>query len=50
MLQAYFADKTITALEVRKGLNEVFAYDMVPSKEILESAFHATRRTNDFAT
>ena len=48
--QSYFEDKTITALEVRRGLNDVFAYDLIPSKDILEAAFRATRRTNDFPT
>ena len=48
--QAYFDSKSITAPEVRRGLNSVFANDLVPDVTILTSALQASRRTNDFAT
>lgn len=35
---------------VRRGLNDLFAHDFVPNKAILEAAFRASRRVNDFPT
>ncbi len=48
--QAYFDNANISAPEVRRGLNSVFANDLVPDVAILTSALRAARRTNDFAT
>lgn len=36
--------------ELQRGLNNCFAYDIVPSKPILEEALLASRRLNDFPT
>ena len=35
--------------EAQRGLNNAFAYDLVPSHEVLEAALKAARRVNDFA-
>ncbi|SHO76236.1 Similar to S.cerevisiae protein COX6 (Subunit VI of cytochrome c oxidase (Complex IV)) [Malassezia sympodialis ATCC 42132] len=35
--------------EAQRGLNNAFAYDLVPSPEVLEAALKAARRVNDFA-
>lgn len=48
--QAFFDNASLTAPEVRRGLNSVFANDLVPDVSILVSALKATRRVNDFAT
>ena len=48
--QAYFDNPNVTAPEVRRGLNSIFANDLVPEASILTSALKATRRVNDFAT
>eukprot|EP00052_Salpingoeca_macrocollata_P030497 m.319774 g.319774 ORF g.319774 m.319774 type:complete len:135 (+) comp23444_c0_seq1:196-600(+) len=47
---AYFSDNTLTQRDVRSGLNDVFAHDAVPHRSVLEAAFRAARRTNDFPT
>merc|ERR1740117_1462206 len=47
---AYFSDESLTSREIRRGLNDVFAYDLIPDPTILTAAFHATRRVNDFPT
>ena len=47
---AYFDDKTFDGEEIRRGLNDVFAHDLIPSKAILEAALKSTRRINDFPT
>lgn len=46
----YFSDDSLTSREIRRGLNDVFAYDLIPDPTILTAAFHATRRVNDFPT
>ncbi|EEB06312.2 cytochrome c oxidase subunit VI [Schizosaccharomyces japonicus yFS275] len=35
--------------ELQRGLNNCFAYDLLPSSDVLESALRAARRLNDFA-
>eukprot|EP00051_Salpingoeca_urceolata_P026482 m.477454 g.477454 ORF g.477454 m.477454 type:complete len:190 (-) comp20849_c0_seq1:251-820(-) len=47
---SYFDDPELPAVQVRRGLNDVFAHDLVPSAKIIESALRATRRVNDFPT
>lgn len=36
--------------ELQRGLNNCFAYDLVPSPGVIEQALRASRRVNDFAT
>ncbi|KAL1921164.1 uncharacterized protein VTP21DRAFT_10880 [Calcarisporiella thermophila] len=36
--------------ELQRGLNNCFAYDLVPAPSVIESALKAARRVNDFAT
>lgn len=36
--------------ELQRGLNNCFAYDLVPSVGVIEQALRASRRVNDFAT
>ncbi|EHA55700.1 Cytochrome c oxidase subunit 6 [Pyricularia oryzae] len=36
--------------ELQRNLNNAFAYDLVPSPEVLKAALKAARRVNDFAT
>mmetsp|Transcript_29152 Transcript_29152/g.76327 ORF Transcript_29152/g.76327 Transcript_29152/m.76327 type:complete len:135 (-) Transcript_29152:179-583(-) len=47
---AYFEDETLSSREIRRGLNDVFANDLVPDPTILSAALRATRRVNDFPT
>ena len=35
---------------MQRGLNNCFAYDLVPSPEVIESALRASRRVNDYST
>jgi len=46
----YFSDPTLDPREIRRGLNDVFAYDLIPDYTIIEAALRATRRVNDFPT
>ncbi len=48
--QAYFEDVSLTSKDVRRGLNDVFAHDVIPATDILVAAFRATRRLHDFPT
>eukprot|EP00053_Salpingoeca_punica_P024754 m.14582 g.14582 ORF g.14582 m.14582 type:complete len:136 (+) comp7168_c0_seq1:101-508(+) len=48
--EAYFEDVSLTQREIRSGLNDLFAHDAVPSRVVLQAAFRATRRVNDFPT
>jgi hypothetical protein len=50
VVQAYFENASITAPEIRRGLNSVFANDLVPDATILDAAIRASRRVNDYAT
>ncbi|KAK9767824.1 Cytochrome c oxidase subunit 6 [Basidiobolus ranarum] len=45
-----FFDGVDDIFELQRGLNNCFAYDMVPSPSVVESALKASRRVNDFAT
>ncbi|CAD6579261.1 MAG: Cytochrome c oxidase subunit 6 [Cyphobasidiales sp. Tagirdzhanova-0007] len=36
--------------ELQRGLNNCFAYDLVPGAPIIESALKAARRLNDYST
>jgi cytochrome c oxidase subunit 5a len=36
--------------ELQRGLNNCFAYDLVPSTQVIESALRAARRVDDYAT
>ncbi|EGD78298.1 oxidase heme a,cytochrome [Salpingoeca rosetta] len=48
--KAYFADETLDEHAIRRGLNDLFAHDLVPEPVILEQALRACRRVNDFST
>jgi len=36
--------------ELQRGLNNCFAYDLVPSPTVIEAAVRAARRVNDYST
>merc|ERR1711939_193437 len=36
--------------ELQRGLNNCFAYDLVPSGKVIEEALRAARRVNDYST
>ncbi|CAO1615782.1 unnamed protein product [Parajaminaea phylloscopi] len=36
--------------ELQRGLNNCFAYDLVPAPEVIEAALKAARRVNDYST
>ncbi|WVF72095.1 hypothetical protein IAT40_006907 [Kwoniella sp. CBS 6097] len=36
--------------ELQRGLNNCFAYDLVPSTEVINAALKASRKVNDYAT
>merc|ERR1712093_491202 len=36
--------------ELQRGLNNCFAYDLVPSQAVVEEALKAARRVNDYST
>lgn len=36
--------------ELQRGLNNCFAYDLVPATEVVEAALRASRKVNDYAT
>ncbi|GAA5912366.1 hypothetical protein JCM6882_002572 [Rhodosporidiobolus microsporus] len=36
--------------ELQRGLNNCFAYDLVPSQQVVEEALRAARRVNDYST
>ncbi|CAE6416494.1 unnamed protein product [Rhizoctonia solani] len=36
--------------ELQRGLNNCFAYDLVPSPGVIEAALRAARRVNDYST
>ncbi|ODN98395.1 cytochrome c oxidase subunit 5a [Cryptococcus wingfieldii CBS 7118] len=43
--------KSVTDLfELQRGLNNAFAYDLVPSTEVISAALQASRKVNDYAT
>lgn len=45
-----FFDAVEDLFELQRGLNNCFAYDLVPAPEVIESALRAARRVNDLAT
>lgn len=45
-----FFDAVEDLFELQRGLNNCFAYDLVPAPEVIESALRASRRVNDFST
>lgn len=45
-----FFDSVEDTFELQRGLNNCFAYDLVPGTPIIESALKAARRLNDFPT
>ncbi|RXK38593.1 cytochrome c oxidase subunit 5a [Tremella mesenterica] len=36
--------------ELQRGLNNCFAYDLVPTTEVIEAALKCSRKVNDYAT
>uniref|UniRef100_A0A8C6UAY9 Cytochrome c oxidase subunit 5A, mitochondrial n=1 Tax=Neogobius melanostomus TaxID=47308 RepID=A0A8C6UAY9_9GOBI len=46
----YFSKPDIDAWELRKGMNTLIGYDLVPEAKILDSALRACRRLNDMAS
>eukprot|EP00049_Salpingoeca_infusionum_P017149 m.351904 g.351904 ORF g.351904 m.351904 type:complete len:158 (-) comp16396_c0_seq1:151-624(-) len=48
--KAYFEDQSHDEHAIRRGLNDLFAQDLVPEPVILEQALRACRRVDDFAT
>lgn len=45
-----FFDAVEDLFELQRGLNNCFAYDLVPSPEVIEAALRASRRVNDYST
>lgn len=45
-----FFDSVEDTFELQRGLNNCFAYDLVPGAPIVESALKAARRLNDYPT
>ncbi|KAI8886095.1 COX5A-domain-containing protein [Backusella circina FSU 941] len=45
-----FFDGVEDLFELQRGLNNAFAYDLVPATSVIESALKASRRVNDYAT
>lgn len=43
-------DAVQDVFELQRNLNNCFAYDLVPSVEVLSAALRAARRVNDFPT
>jgi cytochrome c oxidase subunit 5a len=48
--QSYFMNDQLDSHAVRRGLNDLFAHDLVPEPAILAEALRACRRVNDFPT
>nr|XP_030730813.1 cytochrome c oxidase subunit 5A, mitochondrial isoform X1 [Globicephala melas] len=46
----YFNRPDIDAWELRKGMNTLVGYDLVPEPKIIDAALRACRRLNDFAS
>ncbi|KAG8935718.1 Cytochrome c oxidase subunit 6 [Tulasnella sp. 418] len=45
-----FFDTATDLFELQRGLNNCFAYDLVPGVDVIESALKAARRLDDFST
>ncbi|XP_068169027.1 cytochrome c oxidase subunit 5Aa [Antennarius striatus] len=46
----YFKKPDIDPWELRKGMNTLIGYDLVPEPKVLEAALRACRRLNDLAS
>ncbi|XP_034004265.1 cytochrome c oxidase subunit 5A, mitochondrial-like [Trematomus bernacchii] len=46
----YFSKPDIDAWELRKGMNTLIGYDLVPEAKTVDSALRACRRLNDMAS
>ncbi|KAJ8340663.1 hypothetical protein SKAU_G00352960 [Synaphobranchus kaupii] len=46
----YFSKPDIDSWELRKGMNTLIGYDLVPEPKILDSALRACRRLDDLAS
>uniref|UniRef100_UPI0023DD3EFC cytochrome c oxidase subunit 5A, mitochondrial-like n=1 Tax=Callithrix jacchus TaxID=9483 RepID=UPI0023DD3EFC len=46
----YFNKPDIDAWELRKGINTLVTYDLVPEPKIIDAALRGDRRLNDFAS
>lgn len=46
----FFNEEAHDQFELLRGLNNCFSYDIVPPIPVLEAAFRAARRLNDFST
>lgn len=40
----------LSSIRSQRGLNNIFAYDLVPTVEVIEAAIQAARRYNDLPT
>lgn len=47
---AYFNNPNLRKNALHRGLNDVFAHDLIPEVEIMEAALDASRRVNSFGT
>jgi cytochrome c oxidase subunit 5a len=47
--RTFFASCT-DLFELQRGLNNCFAYDLVPTTEVIDAALRAARKCNDYAT
>jgi cytochrome c oxidase subunit 5a len=45
----FFASCT-DLFELQRGLNNCFAYDLVPTTDVIEAALRSARKVNDYAT
>ncbi|RUP42832.1 flavo protein-like protein [Jimgerdemannia flammicorona] len=45
-----FFEEVDDLFELQRGLNNAFAYDLVPAPSVIEAALNAARRVNDFPT
>ncbi|CAG8493157.1 3223_t:CDS:2, partial [Cetraspora pellucida] len=45
-----FFDGVDDQFELKRGLNNCFAYDLVPAPSVIEASLRAARRVNDFST
>lgn len=45
-----FFDGVDDLFELQRGLNNAFAYDLVPAPSVIEAALRAARRVDDFPT
>ncbi|KAK1785078.1 hypothetical protein P4O66_018506 [Electrophorus voltai] len=46
----YFSKPDLDAWELRKGMNTLIGYDLVPEPKILDSVLRACRRLDDLAS